>query len=505
MATFLSSLGAIFTNPTYLILMLVFVAIGILLGALPGINVIMALILALPLTYGMNTETAMVVLFACYTGAMSGGLISAITLNVPGTSSSIATTFDGFPMAKKGLAGRACGIGILTSFVGGTLSYILLIFVAPLMADLALKFGPWEYFAIGVFSITMIVTLSGDDIPKGLLASVLGMCLAMTGTDPIGNVVRYNFGNHALDGGVSMMAVMTGMFVVPEILKLASNLTETEAQITKVEKMRGYGITAREYLSKWKTILRAAAIGSYCGILPGVGGSSASLMAYMTEKNCSKHPETFGKGEVEGLIASETANNASLGGAVIPMLALGIPGSTAAAVIMGALTLHGVQCGPLVFSTHVDLVYLIFAILFVANVMMLVFERLILNGYIKILTAPRRIVMVVVMMLCFMGAYTASSNFTDVIIFVIFGTVGYFLEKGGIPRAPLILGYILTGIIEENFVRALSISGGSGMAIFSRPIALIFLAIAVFSLISQSRKQHKAAKKKKTEEQAEET
>lgn len=498
--TAISSFATAFTglimSPRYLLLMATFVALGILLGALPGISVNMSLILALPLTYSMDTTTAMCVLLACYIGAMSGGLISAITLNIPGTGSSIATTFDGHPMAMKGQAGRAVGIGILTSFVGGAISFILLMFIAPLIANVALKFGAWEYFAIGVFSMVMIISVAGDDVVKGVMASIFGMALAMTGSDPVGMVSRYNFGNHALDGGITTAALMCGMFAVPEILKLAMNRDDEKVEVMKVEKIRGFGIAIKQYLSYWKTIIISAVIGAYTGLLPGIGGSSASLFAYTTSKSQSKHPEKFGTGYEEGIIASETANNACIGGAMIPLLALGIPGSSSAAILLSCLTLHNIQCGPLAFSKHSELIYMIFAICLVANVFMVVIERGVLTGYLKVLTAPRRIIMVVVIMMCIIGAYCSRNNFIDLYVFAIGGTLGYFLQKVGISRAPIIMGYILSSIIEENFVRALSISRGQVTGILTHPIALVFLALAAFSIVNAIRKTLKANKAK---------
>ena len=478
---FYNSLVELLSTPQYLILMAAFVALGILLGALPGISVNMSLILALPLTYSMDTKTAMCVLLACYIGAMSGGLISAIMLNIPGTGSSLTTTFDGHPMALQGRGGEAVGIGILTSFVGGAISFVLLMLVAPIIARFALKFGPWEYFAIGVFSLTMIISVAGDNIITGVLAALLGMCFAMTGSDPISFTSRYNFGFPALDGGIPTAALMCGMFAVPEMLKLALDLDDETVEVHQAQKFSGFGIKMVDYLRQWKNILRSAIIGAYVGILPGIGGSSASLLAYMTAKNRSKHPETFGKGEVEGLIASETANNACIGGALIPMLALGVPGSSTAAIVLSALTLHGVQCGPLAFRMHSDVIYLMFAIAFVANIFMVVIERLMLNGYIRVLTMPRRIIMVMIMMMCFVGAFSARNNYTDVFVFVIGGTIGYYLQKVGIRRALIVMGYILSSLVELNLRRGLSISRGDFFRVFTKPIAVVFLALAALS------------------------
>ncbi len=500
-SVFMDSMVTLLTTPSYMMLMTAFTALGILFGALPGISVNMSMILALPLTYSMDTKTAMCVLLACYVGAMSGGLISAIMLNIPGTGASIATTFDGHPMAMKGEGGRALGVGILTSFVGGGISFVMLMLIAPLIARVALKFGAWEYFAIGIFSVTMIISVAGDDLIKGILAALFGMCIATTGSAPINMVLRYNFGIHALDGGITTTALMCGMFAVPELLKLARNRGGQEAEVLEMNPFRGFGISVAEYLGRWKNVIRSAVIGAYVGLLPGVGGSSASLLSYLTAKKSSDKPETYGTGNIDGVIASETANNACIGGAMIPMLALGIPGSSSAAIVLSALTLHGIQCGPLAFTRNSDLIYMIFAILFVSNFLMLFIERAMLSGYIKILTAPRRIVMVMVIMMCFMGSYGARNNYADVFVFAIGGALGYLMQMVGIGRAPIILGYILGGIIEANLARALSLSLGNFWKILDRPIALAFLAIAAISFYSSFRKSLQARRAMRTAEE----
>lgn len=495
---FFHSIADLVTNPTYLLLMGAFVLLGILLGALPGVSVNMSLILALPLTYNMDSQTAMCVLLACYIGAMSGGLISAIMLNVPGTGASLTTTFDGHPMAEQGRGSEAIGVGILTSFVGGTLSFVLLIFVAPFLASIAMSFGPWEYFAIGIFSLTMIITVAGDDLVKGILASFFGMLLATTGTAPVDGVVRYSFGLHALDGGVTTTALMCGMFAIPELFKLARNVNDQKIARYGVQKIRGYGIAPKKYLSQWKNILRSSALGAYVGLLPGIGAASASMLSYMTAKNQSKNPEEFGKGSLEGLISSETANNACIGGSMMPMLALGVPGSAASAIVMSALNMHNIQCGPLAFSRHADLIYMIFAICFVANIFMLILERLLMNGYVRILTIDRRIIMVIVIMMCFVGAYCARNNYTDAYMFVIGGVLGYFLQKAGIGRAPIVLGYILCGMVEKNLLQGMGMSRGNFFELFTHPIAVGFLLVAALAMANEIRKRRKKAATQKT-------
>ncbi len=502
---FLRSIVELLITPRFLLLMAIFVVIGILLGALPGISVNMSLILALPLTYGMDTRTAMVVLLACYNGAQTGGLISAIMLNIPGTSSAMTTTFDGHPMALKGEGGRALGVGILTSVVGGTISFLLLIFLTPVIAKFAINFGPWEYFAIGIFSLTMITAVVGDDMAKGFLAALIGMALAMTGTDSVTNVIRFNFGNHALDGGVTTTALMSGFFAIPELLKLVMKDKDETLEVLKAKKFKGYGISFKEYLSQWKNILRSAFLGAYTGVLPGIGSSAASVLSYSIGKKRNKDGHLWGTGCVSGIIASETANNACIGGALIPMLALGVPGSTSAGILMSSLNLHGITTGPLVFQKEVNLVYMMFAVCFVANFLVLILERLMLNGFIKVLTLPRRIIMVEVMAMCFIGAYSSRSNPTDLIIFVVGGFLGYFLQKAGVKRAPIVLGYILCDIVEKNFRRGMSMTQMNMTPMFTSPIAMAFLLVAAFVMVRTVIQNIKAKKTRKAGEEEPET
>ena len=496
---FSAGLATIFSDPIFILLVILFVAIGILLGALPGISVNLSLILCLPMTYSMESKMAMTVLIACYVGALSGGLISAIALNIPGTTSSIATCFDGHPLARKGQAGRAIGVGILTSTVGGVISYIMLILITPLLAAIALKFGHWEYFAIGIFSLTMIIDISGEDVLKGVLASLFGMVLSCTGGDPINGATRYNLGMRALDGGIVMTALMCGMFAVPEIMKLAANWKDEALGRMKVEPFKGYGISAKAYLSQWWNVLRSALLGAYVGLLPGIGASSASLLAYSAARGQSKHPEEFGQGSYEGLIASETANNACMGGAMIPMLALGIPGSSAAAILMNALILHNISCGPLVFTQNGDLIYFVFALCLVSILVMCVIERVMLFGFLKVLGVPRRILMVIVALMCLVGAYSSRNNVMDIFVFAIGGTIGYFLQKVHIPSAPIILGFILGPIIEVNFARAYNLDRGHWENILHRPITMVFLIVAVLAFGNSIRKTRKAMLKRKAE------
>ena len=489
-------LGNAFT-PSYFLLILLGTALGITFGAIPGISTNMGVTLCLPITFGMEPFHAMALLLAVYIGGTSGGLISAILLNIPGTPAAMTTALDGNPMALKGEAGKAIGVGILTSFVGGMISFAVLIFLAPLVAKVALKFGPFEYCAIGLLSLTLISSMVSGSVVKGLLACLVGASLAMTGPAPIDAFVRYGFGIPELSNGIGSLPVMIGMFAIPELLKLAENRKDTSMDRIASYEIHGFGISMKEYLSHSVCVLRSAFLGTGIGILPGLGGSTAGMISYMTAKKQSKHPEEYGKGSVEGLISSETANNACIGGAIVPMLALGIPGDTITSVLMGALTLHGINPGPLMFIEEIELVYQIFAILIVANFIMLAMERLGLPVFVRLLTISKRLILPVVLLMCFTGAFSYKRNVADVLVVVISGIVGYFLQKSGFPRAPIILGFVLTPIVEKNLRQGLMVSKMSYLPFVQRPIALVCLILTVVSLVLGVRKNMKEAKEAK--------
>lgn len=480
-----------------IILIMIGTCIGIIFGAIPGLTANMAVALCLPISFGMSPIAGMSFLIALYIGGQSGGLISAILLKIPGTAASVATCFDGHPMAQKGQAAKALGIGILYSFIGGGFSIFILIFLAPLVARAALKFGPFEYAAAGIFSLSMVATLISGAVWKGLASCLIGLCLATVGSAPIDLVNRFTFHINDLQGGLALIPALIGLFAVPEVLKLAEQGRERAGHKEEIAdvRMRGFGISMREFKEQSGNMLRSAVIGTGIGILPGIGGGTANLLSYIVAKNRSKHPEDFGTGIIDGVIASETANNACIGGAIIPLLTLGIPGDTVTAVLLGALTLHGVMPGPLLFTNQTTLVYGIFAALLIANLAMVIFETLGIRIVAKILQIPKYLLLPCVSMLCLVGAYGSNHRIFDMWVVVVFGIVGYMFSKLDFPIAPIVLGLVLGPMIELNLRRALMTSQKSIMPLFTNPISAAFMIGAIVVLMSamwkQLRKQNK--------------
>lgn len=470
------------------------VVIGIIFGALPGLTATMAIALCLPLTYSMGTIQSLCILMGLYIGGISGGLISAILLKIPGTPSSIAITFDGAPMAERGEAGRALSVGVFYSFLGTVISIAALIGIAPVLAQFTLKFGPYEYFAVGLFSLTMVGSLVSGSVAKGLGGCVLGLCLAMVGAAPSSGTLRYTFGFHGLDNGFSMLPVMIGLFAVSEILSAAEAGVKTGKDEAHTYKLKGIGVSLKEFVEQLWNMLRSALIGIGIGILPGIGGGTSNLIAYIVARNQSKHPEKFGTGCIDGIIASETSNNASVGGALIPLLTLGIPGDTGTAMLLGAFMMHGVSVGPMLFKTDGVLVYGVFAATIIATVFMLLVELGCMPVLVKILAVPRHILLPVIMALCCVGAYGNNNRMFDVATVFIFGLLGYVLKKLGFSSTPVILGFILENTVEMYLLRGMQYSQGSWVPFFTSPIALVFYGITLVSVGLTVRKQLKGAK-----------
>lgn len=349
----LASLGGAFVSicrPTSLLLMAAGVAVGIIFGSIPGLSAAMAVALFLPLTFSMTPSMGMNLLVAVYIGGISGGLISAILLNMPGTASSIATCFDGHPMAKKGEAGKALGYGIVFSFLGSVFSFLVLTFCAPLLADIALKFTPAENFGISFFALTMVAVLASGSMVKGVLAGMLGLIFALVGMAPIDGTPRFTFGSSSLMAGFDTLPTLIGIFAISEILITAESMGNGKVEAMKMKPIKGFGFTWKEFVYQIPNAIRSALIGTGIGILPGIGGSTSGMLSYVTAKNMSKHPDEFGKGCPDGIVATETANNATIGGAMIPLLVLGIPGDGVTAMMLGGFLIHGLSAGPLLLS-----------------------------------------------------------------------------------------------------------------------------------------------------------
>jgi len=486
-------------TPLMIVLIFVGVAIGIVFGSIPGLTATMAIVMFLPMTYTMNPANAMSLLMALYIGGISGGLISAILLNMPGTPSSIATCFDGHPMAKRGEAGKALGTGILFSFIGTVIGIICLVIMAPALSRMALKFGAYEYLALSIFSYSLVVVLTGKDVLKGIISVILGNMLAAVGMSPIDSVARFTLGDYRLLPGFTILVFLIGLFAIAEVIRYAEGVRKPERfEVLEGVRIRGFGVSLKEvWQQKWNA-LRSSIIGLGIGILPGIGGSISCMLSYTVAKNSSKHPEKFGTGVIDGVVASEAANNATIGGAMIPLLSLGIPGDGATAVLLGALMIHGVVPGPLIFQNNADTAFAVFVAMLIAAAVMVIEELFGLKLFVKVLKIPKNLLFPVIIMLCTIGAIGESNRLFDAWCILIFGLLGYGLSKAGIPLIPMILGFILGDTLELNLRKASMLVSMNPTSIVQHPIAIVLFAVTliVFALnIRSSIRRARAAAK----------
>ena len=504
----LQGFAEVFSNPITLVLILIGDLAGLIFGAIPGLSAFTALAIMLPLTFAMEPVVGISFLMSVYVGGVSGGFISAILLGIPGTPSSIATCFDGHALAKKGQSYRAMGVAVLFSFIGGIFSAIILSTLAPLIGQVALRFSPYEYTAVILLALTTVSALSEGSMVKGLLSCLLGVSLAFVGIDKLSAYVRYTFGFRQLRGGFALVPLLIGLFAVSQVLSNASkrnSLTPEQAKLSVVQqkRMKGFGLTWKEFLHCLKTAGPAAAIGLVVGILPGIGGNVANLLAYSFAKKTSKHPEEFGQGSIEGICAPETANNAAVGGALIILLTLGIPGDNATSMIMAGFQIHGIAPGPLLFSSGNVLVYAVFAAFIMANVFMLLEAYFGLTAFSKILSIRTEVLLPVVIAFCFVGSYSSNNRIFDIAVMVAFGLLGYILKKNKYPLAPLVVGFILTPMLEENLRRSLMRSKGSLMPMLTSPIAVVFLLLTAVVLVYTVVNEVKKSRKGQTEDEVE--
>lgn len=498
----LQGFSEIISSPLTLILIFVGNLAGLIFGAIPGLSAFTALAIMLPLTFSLEPVVGISFLMSVYVGGVSGGFISAILLGIPGTPSSIATCFDGHALAQKGQSYRAMGVALLFSFVGGIFSAIILSTLAPLIGQVALRFSPYEYTAVILLALTTVSALAEGSMVKGLLSSLLGVSLAFVGIDRLSAYTRYTFGIREFRAGFALVPLLIGLFAVSQILSNAAkrnSLTPGEAKLSvvKQERMKGFGITWKEFVSCLKTAGPAAAIGLVIGILPGIGGNVANLLAYTFAKKTSKHPEQFGKGCIEGVCAPETANNASVGGALIILLTLGIPGDNATSMILAGFQIHGIAPGPLLFSSGNVLVYAIFAAFILANIFMLVEAYFGLPIFSKILSIRTEVLLPVVIAFCYVGAFSSNNRIFDIGVMIAFGILGFVMKRFKFPLAPMVVGFILAPMLEENLRRSLMRSQGSLLPMVTSPIALVFLlltvAVLVYTVISEVRKSRRGA------------
>lgn len=465
------------------------VAGGIIVGALPGLTASVGIILLLPFIYHLDASTAMVMLCGMFCGAIYGGSISAILISTPGTPSAAATVLDGYPLAQKGEAGKAIGVATIASATGGIISTFCLMFIAPQLARVAIKFGPEEYFALMIFGLTIIASVSGKSLIKGLISGFFGLLIATVGLDPVTGYARFSFNIPNLMTGFTLLPVLIGLFAISQIF----------VQLETVGiKIRHYKQEIKNVLPSFKelkklfvVIIPCSFLGTFIGVIPGTGGAIASFLAYSEAKRWSKNPESFGKGNIIGVAAPEAANNGTTGGAMVPLLSLGIPGDVVTAVMLGALLLIGIRPGPLLFTEHPEIVNPIFAGMLLANVLILLLGILSVRLFPQVLKTPNSILFPVIFTLCFLGAFSLNNSVYDMFIALVFGIIGYIMRKNGFPVAPVVLGVILGPILEDELGRALIISHGDWTVLFQSPIAIFFYTISILSLSYSFKRQLK--------------
>ncbi len=467
------------------ILLLVFMGTiaGLLIGALPGLTSAMAIALLIPLTYTLAPEQAFAILLPAYAAGTFGGSVAAILLNIPGTGAAIMTTLDGFPMREKGQAGRAIGVAISASVLGGLASAAVLMAIAPAAALWALKLGAHEYFAVALFGLVVIAFVSDAPV-AGMLSGAFGLLIAMAGNDPAGAYPRFTFGQSEMVGGLQFVPVMIGLFGIAEVLTVVDRGLTDRPAVT--QKLKGVYRSLLEPLIKVGVLIRSIIVGLVIGIMPGSGPTIGSVMSYGLEKTFGRNREQMGRGAPEGIIAAEAANNSGTGGALVPMFALGIPGDAVTAILIGALLIHGLQPGPALFLEQPELVSSLFLLFVLGNVFFLVIGLAGLPLLLKILETPPRYLLPVVVSLCLIGSYASSASLFDAWLALGFGAFGFFMRKLRIPIAPMVLGFILGPLIEDNLRRAIILDDGDITGFFEHPISLLALGgIALLIMLPQ--------------------
>ncbi len=454
---------------------------GILVGAIPGLTGAMLITLTLPLTFYMSPPNAMILLVSMYVGAISGGLITAILFRIPGTPASVMTTFDGYPMAISGRPGRALGLAIGSSLCGGLIAGVFLVFLSQPLAELAARFGPFEYASLVLMALVLIATISKGSLVAGLLSGLFGMMVAMPGFDPSSGQLRVTFGFEDLASGFNLLAVLIGVFAVNQVFDEVLSIGRTW-EVIDIAKQRVW-MAWSDYRRQAGNILRSSLIGTWIGILPGIGASVGSIVAYSAAKNVSKTPERFGTGVDEGIVASEAANNATVGGALIPLLAMGIPGSVVDAILLGAFVIHGMRPGPLLFDQHPQIVYTVINAYLLACVAMFVIMTVATPRIARLMGVPRYLLLPVVVVFCVLGALAINNRMFDVWVVLAFGAVGFLMERAGVPLGPFVIGLVLAPIAEESLRSGLMASAGSYLPFVTRPLSLAFVLVAVGLLL----------------------
>ncbi|WP_263770961.1 tripartite tricarboxylate transporter permease [Propionivibrio soli] len=482
-----SSYAAVFT-PGILFMICVGTTAGIVIGALPGLTATMGVALLVPLTFGRPPLESLSMLMGIYCGAMYGGAISAILIRTPGTPAAAATVMEGYPMAKRGEAGRAMAMALFASFFGGVVGAVIMTFASPFISSIALEFGPVEYFALAIFGLSVIISISGRSLIKGMMAGFFGLLISAIGFDPISGFPRFTFGMVEMMEGPPFIPTLIGLFAVSEVFNEVQKSGVTQQVKAKLD----------QYLPSWQDIkycfrelCRSSIIGTVIGAIPGAGGDIAAFISYGEAKRASKNPERYGHGEIEGLAASECANNSCSGGAMIPLLSLGVPGDAVTAVLLGAFVIQGLQPGPMLYKEHIDIVYQIFASMMLAQFAMQFIGMAGIQLFARVIMVDRAILTPAIFVLSVVGAFAMRSNIFDVYTTLAFGILGYVMTRYDYPLSPILLALILGPMAEANLRRAMVISGGDPSILVSRPIAIGLMVLAVISLILSIRGHQK--------------
>ena len=491
------SYAAIFFDPQILALTFAGAVGGVLIGAIPGMTATMGIALLIPFSYGMDLIPAIGMMLGVYCGGMYGGSISAILIHTPGTPAAAATLIDGYPMCQKGQAGKALSIAMFASFVGGVIGALVMTFLSPVIADAAMSFGPGEMFMLAVFGLSVIVAISGKSITKGMVSAFLGMLMACVGLDPTNGIPRFiTYNDTGLLEGFAFIPLLIGMFAVAEVIAGVERIINGE------EKQEASNEKIKEVLPDWQTIkliwpqiISGGLIGTVIGAIPGAGADIAVFVSYGFNKSASKHPELWGKGNPQGVASTESANNGCSGGAMIPLLSLGVPGDSVTAILLGAFIMKGIQPGPMMYISELPTVYKVFAALMLANLAMLVVGCAGVRFFAKIVSVEKKLLYPIILVVSLLGAFSINKNVFDLGVTMAFGVMGYLMNKYEFPLSPILLALILGPMCEKNFVRFMTIQNGNFMAITKSPISMIFLAIAVITVLFSVWNQHKINKK----------
>jgi len=467
-------------QPHHLLLALCGNIIGIIFGAIPGLSSSSALALLLPISFTMSPETGIIFLGNIWVGGVSGGLIASILLGIPGSPSSIATCYDGYPMTQNGQSVKALGVAIISSFIGTVGSTLIAYLFCPSLARWAAKLGPWELFSLCFCAIILVVTISKGDMWNGLIAAFFGILLSTVGFSPIDGAKRFSFGIMSITGGLNALAVPLGLFAMGNFIK---NLGKNELINPDVDThVSGFAVTLKEFTSNLVLIIKSFIIGLWIGFLPGMGSGLSNMVAYASAKSSSKTPEKFGKGCIEGIFASEVSNNAAVGGAIIPMIALGIPGDTPTSLLLSGLIVHGIEAGPLLLTNSASFVYTFFATVFFAATLTLLLQYFGMRSFPLILKIPYHFLYSAIAIICFVGAFSNTNSLSNCWLLIVFAAISLFIHYGGFPTSPVILGFILGPMLENNMRKGLTYANNGWFSFFTRPISCVLLLFAIGSL-----------------------